>query len=117
MKNSLNKVGSWAFIIGVIIAAGLGLLAMVVDITWLLAILVIAGLIVGFLNVSGSETHRYLIASAVLVIVASLGAASMSTIPVIGGYLAGTLQTLLLFVVPAAVVVSLKEIYVISRDN
>jgi hypothetical protein len=116
MKHA-NSVGGWAFIVGVIIALGLGILSAIgIPLNWLLGILVVAGLVVGFFNVGGDETHRYLVAAAVLVIVASLGSASLGAVPLLGAYLATTLQTLLLFVVPATVVVALKEIYAIAKD-
>ncbi|WP_223668727.1 hypothetical protein [Kangiella shandongensis] len=52
------KIGNIAFIVGLIIAVVGG----VVDISWFPLLLVVIGLIVGLLNVTGSETRSFLIA-------------------------------------------------------
>ena len=109
-----KKVGQYSFIIGVIIAIILGL-ALPIGAeaqTWLTSILVVLGLIVGFLNVAGKETTEFLTVATILVIVAYAGGASatLGGVLYIGKYLSGIFATLLAFIVPAVVIVALKNI-------
>lgn len=119
-KALLTKVGGWSFIVGSIIAIVLGLFARLMVPQWqaiLLGILSILGLLVGFFNVNASETKQYLIAAIALVLVASQGSFTLSTIPYIGVYLTNIFVTLLAFIAPATVVVALKAIYYIAKDE
>ena len=70
-----QRVGNYSFIIGVIIAVVLGLVSLGAATPWLASLLVVLGLIVGFLNVTGKETKEFLIVATVLVIAASMGGA------------------------------------------
>ena len=58
-----QKIGHYSFIGGVIIAVVLGLFSTQVGPSagaWLASLLVVLGLIAGFLNVSGKETKEFL---------------------------------------------------------
>ena len=119
-----KKIGNWAFIIGVVLAIILGLAAQVLpDNTEgiLASVLVVLGLIVGFINIAGKETKDFMITSAILVIISSIGTigggvgSTIGSIAVIGPYLASVLMQILAFVVPATLVVALKEIYYIAQ--
>ena len=106
-----QAVGSWAFILGVIIAILAGLAAGMLDaITagWITLVLVILGLIVGFLNISDKETSGFLIAAIALM---AVGTANLAVIPSIGMYLASMVQNIAAFVAPAALIVALKAVY------
>ncbi len=108
MKN--DQVGGWAFIIGLVIAVLAGLIALPTYLTtW---VLVILGLIVGFLNIGDKEATTFLIAAIALLVV---GTAGLGAIPAIGGYLTGILTNLVAFVSPATVVVSVKAVYTIAK--
>lgn len=52
------KIGSIAFLAGLAVAV----IGAFVDVSWFPLLLVVIGLVVGFLNVSGSETKGFLIA-------------------------------------------------------
>ena len=108
MDNS--SIGSWAFILGVVIAviSGLAAGALADYMAYVAILLVILGLVVGFLNIGAKEVTDFLIASIALI---AIGAANISTIPMIGGYLASMVMYIAAFVAPAALVVSLKAIY------
>jgi ATP synthase protein I len=108
-----KRVGNYSFIIGVIIAIVLGIVSLGVATPILASLLVILGLIVGFLNVIGTDTKEFLIVSAVLIITAGLGgaAATLGGVEFIGTYLRGIFTQILAFVVPATVVVALKKIW------
>ncbi len=111
-KTSVQRIGAWAFIIGILLAILLGLFGQ--GQTWSTtasSVLVLLGLIVGLLNVTAKETRDYLISAAVLIIVAGFGIQLLGQVAVVGTFLASILTGIVSFVVPAAIVVSLKEIY------
>jgi|SRR3989338_2203051 len=116
-----KKIGNYSFIIGVIIAIVLGLALPLSPQTtvWLASILVVLGLIVGFLNVTGKETKEFLTVSTILVIVAYAGNASttLSEVVYLGSYLSGIFNAMLAFVVPATIVVALKDVWALGQNN
>jgi len=115
-SNKLKKFGAIAFIVGVIIALIAGLLTNVISEVVTTSVLIVLGLIVGFLNITDHEVKDYLLTAVCLVIVSSLGGAILGYIMYIGPYLANILQAITTFVVPATIIVALKEIYAISKD-
>lgn len=108
-----KRVGNYSFIIGVIIAIVLGIVSLGAATPWLASLLVILGLIVGFLNVADKETQEFLVVAAVLIITAGLGGAgaTLAGVEFIGTYLQGIFTQVLAFVVPATVVVALKDVW------
>ncbi|MBU0628902.1 MAG: hypothetical protein KKC75_06950 [Nanoarchaeota archaeon] len=114
-----KRIGSYSFIIGVIIAIVLGIVSLGAANPWLASLLVLLGLIVGLLNVTGKETQEFLLVAAVLVIAASMGGASttIGSVQYIGQYLSGIFTQVLAFVVPATVVVALKDIWRIGQND
>ncbi len=117
-QTSVQRIGAWAFILGIILAILLGLFGQ--GQTWgttASSVLVLLGLIVGLLNVTAKETRDYLISAAVLVIVAGFGIQLLGQIAVVGTFLAAILTAVVSFVVPATVVVSLKEIYTTAASS
>jgi|SRR3989339_107585 len=111
----LAKVGSWAFIIGVIIALIVGVFSKTSTVTT--TVLIVLGLIVGFLNVTGRETTPFLLATVSLVLVAYYGGDTLKDVAVVGPFLAGTLGALMTFVIPATIIVALKAIYALAHDE
>ena len=75
-SNVWGLVGSWAFVIGVILAILLGAWngyrGTAIDSNYIL-VLVIIGLIVGFLNIAGKEVTSFLMSGAILIIASALG--------------------------------------------
>ncbi len=120
-----KKVGHYSFIIGVIIAIILGLIptsTLGAAYGWLASLLVILGLIVGFLNVPSKETKEFLLVAVVLVITAGIGTGAgavleSATVLGIGGYLSGLFSQVLAFIVPATVVVALKDILQLAQNQ
>ena len=102
--NTIQKVGSWAFIIGVLIAIIAGFFPLSPVLT---SILIVLGLIVGFLNITGTETNQFLFAALVLVVVAGVGGGLLSQIQTIGEVLKTIFAGMMTFVVPATIVVAL----------
>ena len=117
-----KKIGQYSFIGGVIIAVVLGLVpgsALGGATPWLASLLVVLGLIVGFLNVTGKETKEVMIVATVLIIAAFAGGASdtLGGVQVIGSYLSGIFTHILAFVVPATVVVGLKDVWSLGQNQ
>jgi len=116
-----KKIGSYSFIGGVIIAVILGLFSAYITpevSAILVSVLVALGLIVGFLNVAGKETKEFLLVAVVLVIATSMGQASatLGEIQYVGEYLVGVFTNVMAFIVPAIVVVGLKDIVRLTKE-
>ena len=81
----------------------------------LVLLLVVLGLVVGFLNISEKETTPFLVAAAALLITNTAGDA-LNKIPVVGDSVAGIVSQISVFVAPAAIVVALKAIQSLAKD-
>lgn len=109
----VQKLGTWSFIVGILIAMAAGFLdlnAMIVS------VLIVLGLIVGFLNVTGEETTPFLLATVSLVIVAAVGQGTLGQVDVVGPTLQRVLITFITFIIPATIVVACKAIYSLAAD-
>jgi hypothetical protein len=110
----VQSVGSWAFIAGVILAIILGIFGQMVATYkgYIVTILVVIGLIVGFINIGDKETANFLIAA--IALLAANTATQWTSLDIVGTistYIAGILGGIAIFVAPAAVLVALKAIY------
>jgi hypothetical protein len=84
---------------------------------WLVSLLVLLGLIVGFLNVTGKDTKEFLLVAAVLVVVSSMAPGALEELSVgdIGMYLQSVFSYIMAFVVPATIVIGLKDIWALGK--
>ncbi len=115
-KNSSNmaqKLGFWLFLLGVVISVLAGFMNLS---PMLVSALVVVGLVVGFLNVTTNETTPFLLAVVSLVIVTSFGGNVLGSVQVVGAPLAKMLSALVIFVVPATIVVALRTIYSLAHN-
>ena len=116
-----EKIGHYSFIGGVILAVVLGLFSTQLQGTqaepWLASLLVLLGLVVGFINVSGKATKEFMLVAIVLILASYAGGASdtLSSVQIIGEYLAGVFTQILAFVVPATIVVGLKDVWSLGK--
>lgn len=107
----MEKLGGWAFLIGVILAVILGAIGRVNDISvW---VLVVIGLIVGLINITEKEATPFMMAGAVLVIVSALGGNSLSSIRLLGNIF----SALMTLFVPATIVVAIKTVFGYARSR
>ncbi len=104
----MSNIGKYAFLGGV----GLALVMAFVNVPNGVLILAVLGLVVGFLNVSGSESQGFLIAAIALMLTAT----SVSVIPEVGGIVTTITGNLAAFVAPAALLVALKSLLESSKD-
>ena len=113
-----HRLGSWAFILCVLIAllggAFGGYIAPYAG--YITLVLVILGLIVGFLNIGHKEVNDFLIAAIALALVGLGGSAvQLGTIPFIGGVVAAMVANVAVFVGAAALIVALKAVSNLAR--
>jgi len=111
MNKLLPKIGSWSFIFGFVIAIISGLFTLTPQVV---SVLIMLGVIVGLLNIKGREAMTFLLASTCLVIISSLGSPAFSGIPTVGDYLQRMLNNLVIFTIPAAMIVALRAIVTIA---
>ncbi|MCX6815110.1 MAG: hypothetical protein NTY20_05685 [Candidatus Aenigmarchaeota archaeon] len=106
-----ERLGEWVFILGVVIAIIAGLAYGAMDpasAQYITVVLVVLGLVVGFLNIRDKEITNFLIA---VIAIVAVGAANLQDIFIIGPYLANMVLNVAAFVAPAALVVALKAVY------
>ena len=115
--NSIQAIGSWAFLLGAVVAVITGAVSLDNTNPTIVSFLVLLGLIVGLLNVTIKEANSFLLASVSLVLVAGLGISVFQDVVSIGGYLVSILTKILVFVVPATIVVALKSIFALAKSR
>ncbi len=127
IKSEENTIGARAFLAGVILAVLIGLLTKVLSVptvveysAQLYAILVILGLIIGFMISipSREDSQTFLLAGTVLVIVSKFGMDSVrgSLIGVgVGDAVSTVFGALLALFVPATIVVALKKLFSMTK--
>jgi len=116
MTMNLFKAGRWCFVLGLVIAVAVGFNSS----SYMLAFLFLLGLVVGFLNISRDEKRNtsFLVSAAFLILVGMGGLQSLGV--------AGTrytkmvllvisiLRNLVAFVSASGLVVSLRNVFVLS---
>ena len=105
--NNLGLIGKWAFVIGLALAIIAGLILDIYTVPNLGLILVILGLIVGFLNIAEKDTIKLLIS---IIALMSVGSLTVSIIPTISSYLEAMLTNIVIFAGSAGLVVAIKAI-------
>lgn len=126
IKSKENDIGARAFLIGVILAIIIGIASSTLIKIQIIsdyndaiyAILIILGIIVGFMNVTGKDSQTFMIAGAILVIVSKFGMESLSGSLIgigIGDIFSSIFRALLVLFVPATIIVALKTVFSIAR--
>ncbi len=113
MKDGVNSIGPWAFILGLVLAILAGFVTMP-DSTIVL-VLAVLGIIVGVLNVSDKETVPFLVSALTFMMAASslgvvFGALGISQLNTVMNYI-------YVFVAPAGAVVAIKALYGITKER
>jgi len=108
-KANKKTFGSWAFLIGFVLALIFGVIGVAQVIAW---VLVALGLVVGFLNIADDETHQFLMSGAVLVIVSYMGSQAMAIMPIF----ANVLMAMMLLFIPATVIVAIKSVFALAKN-
>lgn len=107
-----HLLGSWSFLIGLILAVLLGLGftgAYRETMVWIIFLL---GIVVGLLNVTHNEVSAFLTSGTILVLVSWLGSSVIESVSLI---IAGVLNGILTLFVPATIIVALRAVFVLAR--
>ncbi len=112
-KGFLGFVGFWAFIIGFILAIIAGFL--MPENQTIVVVLVILGIIIGFLNVTAKEVMLLLLATIALVVVGN-AFAPLGTLRV-GEVLGNILSRIAVLVAPAAVISAVKALWAVAKPG
>lgn len=110
---NMDKIGEWAFVIGVVLAILLGIFDIGAMLGTIQVVLVVLGILVGLINVTSRETTKYLVAAIALLVA---GTAGFGTLPMIGAIVARIVANIGFFVAPAAVVVALRSVMKTGKD-
>lgn len=110
MAKSVNKLGGWAFLIGVILAVVLGFMGQTGD-NWTMILLLI-GLVVGILNVADHEVQPFMMSGVVLIIASGFGAGVVEQVPIASRIL----DSMLTIFVPATIIVALKNVFSMAKN-
>ncbi len=109
----IHRIAHYAFFVGLLISIVAGLFRDVLSPEALLTTLVTLGFLVGLFNLTAKETTPFLVASIALMLA---GIVNLGLIPVIGVYVRSILTNIVVFVVPAAIIVGLKTIWHLASD-
>lgn len=108
------KIGSWSFIVGVFLAVVMAFFRPTVA---AVTALIILGTVVGFLNISGEKAMTFLMASVSLVIISALGGGAFSSAALVGELMEKALGNLIVFVVPASLIVAMRAVLTIAYNK
>ncbi|MBW2981804.1 hypothetical protein KY343_02885 [Candidatus Woesearchaeota archaeon] len=106
-----QKIGHYAFIAGIVVAIIVALIPQIRGdpSTW---VLVILGVIVGWVNIKAKEITEFLVAALVLLISFGMTALTLASLHTTLGVMWGNVIT---FVAPAAIIVAIKAVYVLAE--
>ena len=104
--------GELTFLGGILLAIILSFFTDALETTTPGLVLSVLGLIVGALNISHKESHGFLVASIVLLLV---GSAGLDFLPYVGEWLGVAFINIGRFVAPAAMVVAFKTVIELAK--
>jgi len=109
----VGLIGFWSFIVGLVIAVVAGLVLPGNAVVTL--ILVILGIVIGFLNITPKETQAMLLAAIALIVVGN----AFAPLKFLGidTYIAGVLAYITVLVAPAAVIGAIKTLWTIGKPG
>lgn len=120
------KYGELAFLGGIVLAFIVGLASGLIGdalLPYVMAVLIVLGLVVGFMNIKEKEVNSFLMATIALLLVSTSWASMMGYLAVVLGALGPTLTSaitgimsaLISFISPAAFIVALKALYNLAQ--
>jgi hypothetical protein len=125
VKSRENLITAYAFLIGVILAVLLGILVALdipaaKNITYntFFIILVVIGILIGYLNTGDKDSTTFLLASVSLVIVGGLGNSTLvfiSRLSPVLSMLNEIVRALLVLFIPATIITALKVVFSIAK--
>lgn len=104
----MADIGKYAFLAGLALAVIMAFVAIPSG----ALILMVLGLVVGFLNVANEESQRFLIAAIGL----SISATAVAAMPGVGDILTAVAMNAVAFISPAVLVVAVKALLETAKD-
>jgi hypothetical protein len=111
-----NLIGSWAFLVGIILAIIMGI---VTGLGWatpnaslLTNIFVVIGIIIGLLNIAADEVTPFLFSGVALIIVSVFGGGILVNVPTATEILTAILGIF----VPATIIVAIKNVFSMAKN-
>ncbi|MEK6901064.1 MAG: hypothetical protein AABX37_01860 [Nanoarchaeota archaeon] len=110
-------LGSWSFLIGLILAVvlGLGLSFAEAYQGTLIWIVFLLGIVVGLLNITNNEVSSFLTSGTVLVLISFLGV-QVGVFDAVASVISSVLKGILTLFVPATIIVALKAVFSLARS-
>ena len=120
IRSRENVIGAWAFLVGVIIAVAVGIFARDRIDPFVLGILAVLGLVVGYF-VAEKDVSTFLLASVSVVIVSFAGVQGMVLSAAISGInlnkiITTILGALLFLFIPATIIVAIKTVFSLAKS-
>lgn len=110
---------AYAFTTGVVVALVLGLISARLPpnvVAVLSSLLILAGIVVGFFNITPDEAKDYVFYVAAIVIVTNLAGNNLGELQYVGKYLVGVLNSIMAFVLPSLIIVGIKAIINLAKN-
>ncbi|MBT4538725.1 hypothetical protein HOI26_04955 [Candidatus Woesearchaeota archaeon] len=114
-RDTAHLVGSWSFLVGLVLAVLLGLGftgAYQGQMLWAVFLL---GIVVGLLNISVKEASGFLMSGTVLVLVSFLGV-QVGVFESVAPAIANILRGILTLFVPATIIVALRAVFTAAKS-
>src|SRR3989344_9209360 len=118
-KKVVNKMIAYAFTTGVVVALILGLISARLPesvVAVLSSLLILAGIVVGFFNITPAEAKDYVFYVAAIVVVTSLAGNNLGELQYVGKYLVGVLNSIMAFVLPSLIIVGIKAVINLAKN-
>ena len=112
-EKTLSFIGFWAFIVGLVIAVIAGIF--LPQNAAIIIILIILGLIIGFLNITAKEIMLFLIATIALIVVGNVF--TPLTVLDLGKFLGYMLSYVATLMAPAAIVAAVKALWAVGKPG
>jgi hypothetical protein len=109
----LSTIGFWAFIGGLVIAVVAGIISP--QNTAIIVVLIILGLIIGFLNITAKEIMLFLVATIALIVVGNVF--TPLTVLYLGKILGSILSYVATLMAPAAIVAAIKALWAVGKPG
>ena len=114
-RSNAHLVGSWAFLVGVVLAVLLGLGFTGPYQATMLWVVFLLGVVVGLLNVSHNEASGFLTSGTVLVLVSFVGV-QVGVFDAVAPMIGNILRGILTLFVPATIIVALRAVFGLARN-
>jgi hypothetical protein len=107
---AMKNVGRLAFVIGIIgavVAGSLAGLGLFQTTGWFLTTLIVAGVIIGLLNITEQESVPLMVAALVI----GAGAGVLGGLPMVGKFVGSLMTAIAAVVLPASIIIAIKTVY------